>query len=317
MDERTANIYDKFRAENWNRMDPSARMQALQELANLSAEMNHAAPQAVRAEAMEGNTYGYFDGTAIVVNEHLVNDGVLVATVTDEETGETELMTHKVEDVNLQMMDTIFHEDYHSFQEQAVDGKIPQETLDAMGISKETLRNWEANDSYVNYVDPKVDGNLYRIQEVEKSAYQAGEVRTQEAFAYLNGKYGVDANYEAYVASIQEHGYDRNLEMARMRYGDIEIDRTLQGKMNERYHGDEVKYLNETSAEDVDRVLNKSMHNALHNVHRTEHAANVAEHASKNAHGNTNGVGGLGHANTSHNSLGGGANTHGAGEGMG
>lgn len=261
MDERTEQIYSKFAAENWGKMTSEQRLEALNELEAVSAGQNNSAVRQVVAEDMNGKVYGYFDGEKIVVNNHLLqNDPMFYARVTDED-GNQETLTYRVEDANIQMMDTLFHEDYHAFQKQAVNGEIPPETLRKMGISEETVRNWAANENRLGYVEPEIDGNLYRIQGLEKAAFDAGETNTKEAFSYLNQKYGEDANYQKYLSAIEANSYKKNLQMAQMRYGDMDIENTLQNKMNELNYFDHVSYENEISADDVEHVLLQS---ALH-----------------------------------------------------
>lgn len=290
MDKKTEALYSKFRNENWNSMTPQQRLDTLQELANYSAELNHAAPQKVTVEELEGAAYGYFDGEKIVVNKHILDKGMMVKTVIDEETGEKELLTREVQDANLQMMDTIFHEDFHAFQEQAVNGEIPAETLKEMGITQETIHNWQSNNTIMNYVDPEIDGSLYRIQGLEESAFRIGEMRTQQAFGYLNEKYGEDPNFKAYQSSIQKNSYTYNLNMAQMRYGDMDIQNTLQYKMNERYYLENIQYSNEIAAQDVEHVLNKSMQNSMQN--RAETHTGLG-HSNFGGFGNSTGDTGL------------------------
>ena len=263
MDNKTADIYSRFRHENWEKMDMSQRLNALQELENISAAQNHSTPQKITAKELEGANYGYFDGKEIVVNKHILENSMMVKNVVNEETGETEQMCRMVADANIQMMDTIFHEDYHSFQEQAVSGAIPAETLKSMGITEQTLHNWQSNNSVLNYVDPEVDGCLYRIQGLEQSAFAAGESRTQEAFRYLNETFGEDPNFGTYLTSINNGSYAKNLNAAQLKYGDPNIQNTLQGKMNERYYLENVQYSNKVSAQNVEKVLDTSMMEAL------------------------------------------------------
>lgn len=299
MGKTIAEVYEQFRNENWNEMTSSQRLRALQELEIISAAQNHSTPRKVVAKELEGAQYGYFDGKQIVVNKHILEDGIMVKNVLDEETGETQQVTRIVQDANIQMMDTIFHEDYHSFQEQAINGEIPKETLEAMGITEQTLHNWQSNNTMMNYVNPEIDGCLYRIQGLEESAFQKGESRTQQVFQYLNAKYGEDPNYQAYMKNITEEGYAKNLNMAQMRYGDIDIANTLQGKMNERYYLEQVQYFNEYSQKDVEVVLNQSMHHSLQN-NKTQASIDSGKDSGL-GHSNYGGFGSIGlSSNASH-----------------
>ena len=261
MDERISSVYDKFSNAKWNSMTSSEKLQALQELAAISAEKNHANVQNVEALELEGATYGYFDGDKIVVNKHILEDNRMISYEKDEEGNILETYTYDVQDANLQMMDTIFHEDFHAFQYQAINGEIPQEVLQEMGITQETIHNWEANYSSLNYVDPEIDGNLYRIQGLEKTAFEAGEKNTLEAFSYLNNKHGEDVQYQNYLTNISNDSYEKNLQFAQMRYNDMSITETLQNKMNERYYNENFRYENYVSAQEVGITLDNSMMN--------------------------------------------------------
>ncbi|MCC8045549.1 MAG: hypothetical protein LIP12_08645 [Clostridiales bacterium] len=231
MNDYEKSVYEKFASENWTNATYEERMAALQELAVISSTHNSNSPSLVRAEYINGAEFGYYDGKGITVNRHVLESGMFV--YRDPDTGETS--TRALNDAHIQMMDTIFHEDYHSFQDACIRGKISQETLDKMGITQDQIKGWAANYNSTNYIDPDKDYDLYRIQILEKAAYEAGETNTKAAFAYLNEKYGDDPAFQAYLKDIEEYGFEKCLNSAKERFQDPNIERTQQDRMNSRY----------------------------------------------------------------------------------
>ena len=262
-------VYEKFRADRWNAMTSAERMQTLRELESISASRNHAQPVPVVSEPMEGPCYGYYDGQRIVLNSNIIERQEMIAYKRDEhhqiirdQNGAPLMFRHPVKDSNLQMMDTLFHEDRHSFQDQAARGRISQETLDEMGISRETVDIWRANNSPCNYVDVDVDAALYRIQPIEKDAFWAGEHNTKMACSSMAVKYGPDLNYAEYLKACERNGYERSLYEAKIRYGDTNIRSTMENKMRDRYYGTQSTYHNAGSASRVEDVMDRSMNKA-------------------------------------------------------
>ncbi|MCD7956969.1 MAG: hypothetical protein LUG93_14725 [Lachnospiraceae bacterium] len=232
MNDYEKSVYEKFSSENWTNATYDERMAALQELAVISSTHNNNSPSLVRAEYIEGTEFGYYDGNSITVNRYVLESGMFF--YHDEKTGE--LKSETMDDAHIQMVDTIFHEDFHSFQDACIRGEIPQETLDEMGITQEQIQDWAANNAAGNYIEYDDDiYDLYRIQSLEKAAFEAGEKNTKEVFAYLNEKYGEDPAFQEYLKAINENGYDVALNSAKDRYKDPNIERTIQDEMNARY----------------------------------------------------------------------------------
>ncbi len=244
MNDFESSVYEEFRTENWEKSTYDERMASLQKLEVISATNNSSKAQLVTAEYMEGSIYGYFDGDGIVVNRYVVEQGKFVV---HDEDGKV-VSEETVSAANIQMMNTIYHEDFHSFQQQAVDGEISQDKLDAMGITPEILHEWEAgfqietkNLDNLQVQEPdnelrdQADYSLYRISSLEKYAHDAGDNRTQEAFAYLNEKYGTDPNYPEYAADIANSSYEKQLEDAKRLFNDADIEQKLQAAINEKY----------------------------------------------------------------------------------
>lgn len=292
-------VYEKFHSRNWNQLSYAQRMEAVQELENLSANRNGAVPCPVRSEYLEGGQYGYYNGSEIVVNRHVLEKGEFVKTVTHKD-GSTEQFRYACKDDNLQVMDTIFHEDYHSFQDQAVNGIVPQDQLDKMGVTPKLLHDWKANQSIANYISPDVDRDLYRIQLLEAFAYREGKNRTKEAFGYLNQKYGQDEKYQNYKEYLLRDSYINSYKECKQRYHNENIARDLQNKMNERYYGEHYTYANQKSALQLEQKMNESMKNAMAvNQPRNTQQVHSGTLRQNSSHGLLHAAPGMAHGNAS------------------
>ncbi|MBQ7593733.1 MAG: hypothetical protein IJU48_05200 [Synergistaceae bacterium] len=208
-----------YTTQNWNNLSSEERLDALQELANRSAEDLGNTPCEVILEDMNGSEYGYQLGGRIYVNRSLVQDGKL--NYMDDKGNIIQSYTPK--DTNAQLMDTIHHENFHAYQIEAIEGKISHDDT-------RELQTWTANDAY--YID---SGTFYRIQSIESSAFNHGEDKTKSAFEELSIEFGEDQGYQEYLNSIDANSYDAALAKAQDETGDENIQQTLDDSMISAY----------------------------------------------------------------------------------
>lgn len=220
-------VNELYRSETWSDLSCDERLDALQELENRSAEACGNEPCEVKLEPMNGYQYGGYLNGEITLNEHLVADGEFV---TQHEDGTIE--RDSVSDINAQMMDTIHHENYHTYQDEVVHGN-----LEHSDVTEAEL--WKANWSDEQYVDCDDPSGCYRIQSLEQSAYEHGEAETKAAFDEIETKYGQDAGYQEYLSSIEENSYESALEEAITINGDDNIQETINNNMLDAYHSNQ------------------------------------------------------------------------------
>jgi hypothetical protein len=149
----TLNQMPEIQPEQWESLDTTERLGALQTVENHLAEIQNRPPVAVEAAEMGPNEFGGYDGQSIKINQEHLSGGQPV----DEN------------------VDTIVHEGRHAYQDFVV---AHPETISDPSIAQA----WEEN--FDNYLDLQTYGaELYNSQPVEADAWSyAASVR--------NGVYG-------------------------------------------------------------------------------------------------------------------------------
>ena len=224
-------VNELFREETWSSLDPSRRLDALQELEVRTALACGNRPCEVRTEDMNGYLFGGYADDEIVLNRHLVEEGGFVT-----DFGNGEVVFDRVDGLNAQMMDTIHHENYHAYQDQVIHGEIRHSDAAEAEL-------WAANWPSEQYIDCNDPSGCYRIQSLERTAFAHGEACTKEAFAEIEAKYGQDHGYRDYLEDIQRYSYDDALDDAIDISGDEHIRDTLDGQMLEAYHASRQEHL--------------------------------------------------------------------------
>lgn len=191
-----------FHSANWARLTNDTKLAMCQELENRLAAADNVAPRNVAPEQMQGACYGYQQGSKIAVNVDMLNDGVFRTSYVDEQ-GNRVTTEHAVQAASWNVYDTIVHEHTHGV------------SLDR-GMAPYT------------YFDSDTDHDLYRIQNEERLAYDAGNKATLEAISRAEAVLGrPEPEKAAYLESINAENYAQCLENAKAAYNDPTIDKTL------------------------------------------------------------------------------------------
>ena len=240
-------VNELYRSETWAGLNRDERLDALQELENRSAEACGNQPCEVMLEQMNGARYGYYSNWEIYVNESLVASGEFTVQYEDGSTA-----SYSPADTNAQLMDTIHHENYHAYQSDAIHGIVNHNNAAEV---EQWRANWD-NDNYISGNDP-----LYRIQSLEKSAFEHGETQTKAALDGIEAKYGADAGYQEYLDSISENSYGNALVEAKELYGNENIESVLNEQMLLGYQANHINnFFNEFSrAKDLE-IENSEVH---------------------------------------------------------
>jgi len=212
-------VNELYRSEVWTELSLNERTDALQELANRSAEALGNEPCEVKLESMSGATYGMYRNGEIYINESLVEKGVLSVQV------DNEITEYPPGDVNAQLMDTVHHENYHAYQVDVMVGAVEHDNAGEVEL-------WQANDLDANYID---EGSLYPIQSLEKSAFEYGERQTKTSFEEIEATHGEDTGYQNYLEYITNHSYENALANAQEMYDNENIEATLNEQMMSNY----------------------------------------------------------------------------------
>lgn len=138
------------RYEEWERMTPRQRLEAMQKVENTIAEIAHRPACEVRCESMETNYLGYYDHLSKTIT---LNSRYL----------EKDIYSYR------ETFDTIVHEGRHAYQDYNL-------TERQIHTSPGDLTNWRINHNKYGYQSSQVFGmKLYWMQPVEADARKFAE----------------------------------------------------------------------------------------------------------------------------------------------
>lgn len=216
-----------FSSENWQSLSFAERMNACQEVENRYAAENNVQPCTVTHQPMNGACYGWQSGNTICLNSYLVADGQFCTQYTDQNGNIPTVRTDALAP-GWNTLDTVYHEGTHGIQEQT--GRMPS-----------------------TYISPEMDGDLYRIQGIEKEAYAVGQSKTLDALSNYEKNAGhLDANRDDYIASVRNDSFQSAFSEAAQNYNDPNIEQTLQTVISDR----ENNIVRENTTESYDAINN-------------------------------------------------------------
>lgn len=202
-------LHGLFSSETWRALSFTDRINACQEVENRHAAASGVEPCTVVHQQMDGAAYGWQKDDTICLNTSLVKDGVFITACSDENGASLQVYTEALAP-GWNVLDTVYHEGTHGIQEQT-------------GIAPET------------YISPRMDGDLYRIQGVEKEAYAVGQAKALEALAAVEAESGrLDPERDAYFASVQADSFQAALGDAAVHYNDPNIEQILNNVIADR-----------------------------------------------------------------------------------
>ncbi len=194
-------LHSLFSSRNWENLPFHQRLRACQEVENRYAIENETSPCLVTYKQMEGPTCGVQINGTIYLNTSFLKEGVFIS---HDPFVPTNVYETRVPAANWTMLDTIYHEGTHGIQEQQ----------DRM---------------FATYIESEMDYDLYRIQGVEKEAYEKGAKHTLAAIDEVERYTGnIDPQKETYLESIEAESYENSLNNAIRNYNDPDIENTLQ-----------------------------------------------------------------------------------------
>ena len=248
-------LYRLFSSQTWQTLDFNSKLAALQELENRVAQMYGNTPRRVTSSLMRDRyTYGGYShkDDKITINRDLIESGRLICA--KDGLVEADLL----QDANVQLVDTIFHENYHAYQRDVVDGKIQHPDKREAAIWEMNLK-MDENQNLVNY---ESDGVRYRIQSAERTAFREGEYGAKYIFDSLEKEYGPDSGYAAYQRNLEYNTYQKTLEYAQACSGNPYYQEDMDEAMLKQYAEEHnIPYVRQSPGkEDADHV------NAMHEL---------------------------------------------------
>lgn len=223
-------------SSNWEQLSPEARLQVCQELHNRYADEHHMERCEVTAEPMRGTLFGEYDPSSgsIHLNQSVLEDGTIVT-----QNGE-----HRAyEGSNAETIDTLFHETSHAYDDQlaqAAENHLEGAQANTELLNDAQLRNLDVDLTRASnsiYITKNED--MYRVQDCEKRAFEAGESETRHVMDDAVRVLGRDEQYETYQQNLELNaGYNESLDNLKAAYHDNDIAQTLNEQTKAMYYGD-------------------------------------------------------------------------------
>lgn len=205
-------LHGLFSSEIWSSLNFDERINACQEIENRYAAEQNVEPCNVTHQQMDGASYGWQSGQTICLNTSLIRDGCFNVIYRDEN-GTLQTTQIPAMAPSWNTLETVYHEGTHGVQE--------------------ATRNIPST-----YISPDMDGDLYRIQGIEKEAYAIGQSRTLNALNDVENSSGkLDIARNEYFASIKSDSFQAALQDAVRHYNDPNIESTLQSVISDRENG--------------------------------------------------------------------------------
>lgn len=204
----------RFQSQVWDRLPYETRLALCQEVENRLAARQGLQPRTVVAQPMEDKRYGVQRGDTIVLNSHLLRDGVFRSTYLDAD-NVPRTVEITVPAAGWNTYDTLCHEHTHGAQ-------------------------WDQGraQTAASYIPPTRDYPLYRIQPDEREAFAVGQQEALAAIARVEEAIGRELpEKETYLAAVQAEAYEPALARAQMCYGDPGVREVLDQVVFDREHG--------------------------------------------------------------------------------
>jgi hypothetical protein len=198
---------ESLRADRWKLLNPTERLEALQELENELAKQRGDEPCLVVGKNLGENILGWHTRSntgpdTIEINSELIS-----------------------RDQPYEAVETLFHEDRHAYQVYAIQHPGTHDNLGEVEDWRKNLDGGYIEDTGLNY-------DYYRWQPVEADANQIARERTDELYL---GMFQDSEKYPDYRAE-KEQEISRDIEHAKMNIGDNYQEKARQ-KMIEKYQG--------------------------------------------------------------------------------
>ncbi|MFR7639749.1 MAG: hypothetical protein ACLUYS_08945, partial [Allobaculum sp.] len=253
-------LYQSFASSNWNRMSVENRKAALQELGNRVADKYGIERRPMWFEPMSGGRFGSFDENENVVclNRYLVEEGRQYMA----ENGQLYYCDRT--DAPAELVNTVYHEYYHAYQRDAIDGKVTHPDPMEVKVWESNFKR-DASNQLVNYYSnqDKVDPR-YNVQSGERTADRKGEEGVRKVFESNERTLGKDQMYEEYKKSHACDSYSRHLQDAISQLQDPNIEENLDKEMLMKYCDDHgIDYKAEDSYKDVCNRIRQAEHPEL------------------------------------------------------
>ena len=236
-------LYSFFRAESWNNIDKSTKQQLCQEVVNREAKSLGMvrAPEVSFSRDLDDDTYGESGNNRIQLNEKYFVDNKMTKIVNGK------AIEVSLPDGNMQVLNTLFHENQHTYQEQIIAGEIKIDDVvkeieyksnDFTVSPVQTENGVQPGLQYLSNSTNTAAGYFaYYLQSTERDANIYAEKKTAEIREMLTEKYGDEPSFRINRLNEQTRGYQATLDKAKREFGNENIEKEINKSLvNHHYN---------------------------------------------------------------------------------
>lgn len=236
-------LYSMYRDSVYSKLSENEKLDLLQETVNRDAlERGELGSPKVQFASMPANESGHAANGMISVNRDMAVHGVQVDTYNNQ------TIEHSIDDYNIQVLNTVIHENVHCLQEQINDGTVDANNpnlADEYSANNFTASVVFQNGSYKmgsQYLTGETAGGyyMYYFQATERDAYLAAEIKTNEILEGMISQHGTEPSFDAYAKSVTVTGYQAMEQQAIQTFQNTDFVKDLNQTLQNQYFGTNV-----------------------------------------------------------------------------
>lgn len=235
-------LYSMYRESTFTALSDAQKLDLLQETVNRdAAERGMAGAPQVTYANLPSNIYGRADKGIIEVNQEMVTQGQ----TSFQFNGDT--IVHQMPDANCKALNTVIHENIHSWQEQILDGTI---SIDDENLLAEYQANCFTNSAVLqngsykmgsHYLNGVTSYHAYYFQSTERDAHKEAEVKTTSIIQALTEKFGSEKSFVEYDKNLQSTGYQKMEEEAIRLHNNPSFEKDVNQVLMNQHYGTNVQ----------------------------------------------------------------------------
>lgn len=233
-------LYSLYRESVYNTLNEDEKLDLLQETVNRDAlERGEVGTPLVQFADLPSDKAGIAANGVIQINYDMAVSGVQMTKYNEQ------LISHPIDDYNIQALNTAIHENVHCFQDQVIDGtvSIKNDHLTAEYRANDCTLNvlWQNGHLQIGsqYLTGETPGGyyMYYFQATERDAHLTAEKKTDAILQRITVKYGSEPSFQAYERSVEAEGYQATEQEAVRLFQNENFVKDLNQTLQNYYYG--------------------------------------------------------------------------------
>lgn len=233
-------LYSMYRESVYNTLNEDEKLDLLQETVNRDAlERGEVGTPLVQFADLPSDKAGIAANGVIQINYDMAVNGVQMTKYNGQ------VISHPIEDYNIQALNTAIHENIHCFQDQVIDGtvSIKDDHLTAEYRANDCTLNvlWQNGHLQIGsqYLTGETSGGyyMYYFQATERDAHLTAEKKTDAILQGVTAQYGSEPSFQAYGRSVEATGYQATEQEAVRLFQNENFVKDLNQTLQNYYYG--------------------------------------------------------------------------------